>query len=258
MIEKYINEKEYPSCFSRLSGLRTKIAKKLLIKSGMRVLDLGTGYGYFAIEIARLYQNTRIVGIDIAEVDIFNAEKNIRKQNLVKKIQALKMDASKLNFPDESFDLVTNFLGLEDIYMTRGKTGVQKAFFEVQRILKPKGYFCLVVMPPEDMETEAQRIEVALFSYISDATWLSKKEYRAMLKKAGFELVKIESFYTHRKLSPKLASQEIKFACENTAKIYGKKPRPFEDVWRKFGRRISRYGLGHYSKVVLMVAQKVK
>jgi len=258
MTEKYISEKEYPTCFSKLSGLRTRIAKTLPIKSGMKILDLGTGYGYFAIEIAKLHKNVKVVGIDISEIDILNTERNVREKNLTNRIQVLKMDATKLDFQDESFDMVINFLGLEDLFMTRGKTGVQRTFFEIKRVLKPGRYFCFVTMLPEDMETEAQKIEVALFSYISDATWLSKKEYEAMLKKVGLELIQVKSFYTWKKLGPELARQEIKFAIENAEKIYEKKPHPFEDVWKRFGRKITRYGLGHYSKVVLMVAQKIK
>ena len=258
MIEKYVSEKEYPTCFSKLSGLRTRIAKALPVKSGIKTLDLGTGYGYFAIEVAKLHRNIKVIGIDISEIDILNAERNVTDQNLSSRIQAVKMDATKLNFRDESFDMVINFLGLEDIFMTQGKTGVQRTFYEIKRVLKPKTYFCFVTMPPEDMETEAQKIEVALFSYISDAAWLSKKEYMAMLKKAGFELVRIKSFYTRKRLSPELAQKEIKFAIENAAKIYGKKPRPFEDVWKRFERKITRYGLGHYSKVVLMIAKKIE
>jgi len=258
MIKKYISEKEYPTCFSKLCGLRTRIAKALPIKSGRSILDLGTGYGYFAIEVAKLRRNVKIIGIDISEIDILNAERNVTDQNLSSRIQAVKMDATKLNFRDESFDMVVNFLGLEDIFMTRGKTGLQKTFYEIKRALKPKGYFCFVVMPPEDMETEAQKIEVALFSYISDATWLSKNEYVAMLRKAGFEIVRIKSFYTRKQLSPDLAQKEIKFAIENAAKIYAKKPRSFEDAWKRFGTKITRYGLGHYSKVALMIAKKIE
>jgi ubiquinone/menaquinone biosynthesis C-methylase UbiE len=258
MIEKYISEKKYPTCFLELCGLRTRIAKALPIKSGRSILDLGTGYGYFAIEVAKLCRNVKIIGIDISEIDILNAARNVTDQNLSRRIQVVKMDATKLNFRNESFDIVVNFLGLEDIFMTRGKTGLQKTFYEIKRVLKPKGYFCFVAMPPEDMETEAQKLEVALFSYISDATWLSKNEYVAMLRKAGLEIVRIKSFYTRKKLSPDLAQKEIKFAIENAATIYAKKPRSFEDAWKRFGTKITGYGLGHYSKVVLMITKKIE
>lgn len=128
----------------------------------------------------------------------------------------------------------------------------------MNRVLKSDSYFCFVVMPPEEMETGAQKIEVALFSYICDATWLSAKEYEKMLEEAGFRLIKKENYYTGKKLTPEQAKAEIKFACDNAPKIYGVETPPFGKVWKKFGKDIEKHGLGHYSKVVLMIAQKVE
>jgi hypothetical protein len=111
-------------------------------------------------------------------------------------------------------------------------------------------------MPPEEMETEAQKIEVALFSYICDATWLSVGEYKRILENAGFTLVKQETYYTGKKLTSEQAKAEIRFAIKNDPKIYGITTPSFDDVWAKFGQQIEKNGLGHYSKVVLVIGQK--
>ena len=166
------------------------------------------------------------------------------------------MDATSMTFPDESFDMVVNFLGLEDIHMTRGKEGVHKTFHEVSHILKPAGYFCFVAMPPEEMESDAQKLENEVFSYICGATWLSAKEYEEMLKETGLKLLMKKAYYTGKKLTPEQAKEEIEFACENVPKIYGIDTPPFDEVWEKFGERIEKHGMGHYSKVVLFIAQK--
>lgn len=257
MNEKYVLNNEYPTYFSNLNALRHRIASNLPIKSDMCILDLATGYGYFAIEIAKRENRIKITGIDISQNDIQKARKNVVAQDLADRIKIIKMDATKMGFTSGSFDMVINFLGLEDIHMTRGKDGIYETFLEVNRVLKSGGCFCFVVMPPEEMATKAQKIEVAIFSYICDATWLSAREYEKMLKRTGFILIRKKKYYTGRKLTSLQAKEEIKFACDNAPKIYGVKTPPFEKVWEKFGKDIKKYGLGHYSKVVLFIAQKV-
>lgn len=257
MIEQYISAEEYPTYFSKLSDLRGRIARDLPIEPGMRVLDLATGSGFLAMEIAKRDNSLKIIGIDISSNDILSARKNVEEHGLVDRIEIIEMDATEMSFHREEFDMAVNFLGLEDIYMTRCKDGVQKTFLEVNKALKFNRYFCFAVMPPEEMETEAQKIEVALFSYICDATWLSAKEYEDMLEEAEFKLVRKRSYYTGKRLSPEQAKTEIRFACENVPKIYGINTPSFEEVWGRFGQDIEKDGLGHYSKVVFITAKKI-
>jgi len=256
--EEYVTDPEYRTYYPKLEGLRLRIAKDLPIKPGMRILDVATGSGFFAMEVARREGSLRITGIDIAASDIRNSKKNLKREGLADRVEVLQMDATKMSFPAGEFDMAVNFTGLEDIHMTRGKAGVEQTFHQVARVIKPEGTFCFVVMPPDEMESEAQRIEVALFSYICNATWLTGKEYESMLEKAGFILVRKKQYYTGKKLTAEQAKAEIKFAIETDPKIYGVATQPFEKVWAKFGRQIEEHGLGHYSKVVLMIAEKSK
>lgn len=257
MIEEYISNPEFQTYFERLDGLRLRIARALPLKPDMRILDLATGSGFFAIEVAKLDRTLRITGIDISQSDMRNARKNIKKQCLDDRIEISEMDATKMRFHPEEFDMAINFTGLEDIHMTRGRAGVQKTFLEVNRVLKPKSFSCFVVMPPEEMETEAQKIEVPLFSYICDATWLAAKEYEEILREANLRLIRKRSYYTGKKLTPEQAKAEIRFTCKTDPKIYGIDTRSFQEVWAKFGQDIEKNGLGYYSKVILMIAQKV-
>ncbi len=256
MIEEYITNSEFETYYPKLSGLRPRIAKDLPIKPGVNILDVATGEAYFAMEIARLNSSLKVTGIEITQTGIRDSKKNIKREGLIDRVKVVEMDATRMSFDGEEFDMAVNFTGLEDIHMTRGKAGVEKTFHEVARVLKPDSYFCIVVMPPEEMETEAQKIEVALFSYICNATWLSISEYEGMLDKAGFIPVKRKTYYTGKKLTPEQAQAEIRFAIKYDPKIYGITTPSFEEVWAQFGQRIEKNGLGHYSKVVLIVARK--
>ena len=257
MIEQYVTNPEYQTYYQQLNGLRQRIVEDLPIKPGMRILDVATGEAYFALEVARRDSTLKVTGIEITQTGIRHSKKNIKRAGLDDRVKVVEMDATKMNFGREEFDMAVNFTGLEDIHMTRGRVGVRQMFVETNRVLKPESFFCFAIMPPEEMETEAQRIEVALFSYICDATWLSAREYEKMLGEAGFRLIGKKQYYTGKKLTPEQAKAEIRFAIKNDPKIYGIATPSFEEVWAKFGQQIEENGLGHYSKVILMTAQKV-
>jgi cyclopropane fatty-acyl-phospholipid synthase-like methyltransferase len=254
--EQFVSDEEYPSYFESLNGLRPRIVHDLPIRHNGRVLDLATGYGYFAIELARCDPSLRVEGIDISEKDISITSENVRSLGLADRVAAKRMDSTNMSFQDGYFDMAVNFLGLEDIHMTRGKAGVERTFYEVYRVLKPSGHFCFVAMPPEEMETVAQRLEVELFSHVCGATWLSMGEYGEMLDRAGFNVVGVRHYQTGKKLTPTQAREEIRFACDNVPKIYGVRTPSFEEVWARYGLKIEENGLGHYSRVLLVDTAK--
>ena len=255
--EQYMSNSEYESHFEKLSGLRSRIASDLPIKSGIYILDIATGEGYFAIEVAKRDSSLNITGIDISQRAIRQARKNIEKQNLQDRIGIVEMDSTKMRFHKEKFDMAINFTGLDEIYMTRGKEGVQKTFLEVNRVLKPKAYFCFVVMPPEEMETKTQKLEVALWNYICGARYLSGEEYENMVIKARFKLIGKKNYYSGMRFTPQQTKNEIRYIIETVPEIYGINVPTFKEIWAKFGKEIEKNGLGCYSKCVMIVAQKV-
>lgn len=254
--EHYVTDKEYATYFSKLNNLRRSIIKDIPVRPDMHVLDLAAGYGFFTIEVAQHDTTLTITGIDLSREGVAEARKNIEKKKLSNRVDIIEMDTTDMDFPDEHFDLVVNFLGLEDIYMTRERAGIQKTFSEVSRVLKPQSNFCFAIMPADRAETEAQKLEISLFSYICNATWMHADEYKSMLEYARFTLIGEKNYYTHKKLTPVQAKQEIRFACEHAPQMYGVTAVSFDDAWKRFGRYIEKHGLGHYSKVVVMTARK--
>src|SRR5215510_9112420 len=70
---------------------------------GGRVLEVGVGTG---ISLPLYGQNVRIVGTDISEAMLRKAKQRVAEQRL-KNVEGLAvMDAEKLEFPDDSFDVV--------------------------------------------------------------------------------------------------------------------------------------------------------
>jgi ubiquinone/menaquinone biosynthesis C-methylase UbiE len=257
MIEAYMSHSEYKTHFEELRGLRSRIARDLPPQPGIHILDVATGEGFFAIAVARVDRSLKTTGIDISQSVIRDARNNIRQQNVQDRIEMVKEDATKMHFQRAQFDMAINFTGLDEIAITQGAEGVQKTFFEVNRVLKPRTYFCFVVMPPDAMETKAQKLEVALYDHICGAMYLSSNEYETLVEKNKFELIEQRSYYTGMKFTPQQAKREIRYTIEATPRIYGVTTPSFEEVWSTFGPGIEENGLGCYSKVVLMITQKI-
>lgn len=255
--ERYLTQEEYPAYFGRLSGLRTRIVRALPVKSHMKILDLATGYGYFALELAGIDQTLKVTGIDLAENDVLQARAAVNRLGLNDRVSIERMDAADMGFEPGSFDLAANFLGLEDIHMTRGRFGVQQVFNEVHRVLKPLSCFGFTVMPPDEMETEAQKLQNEVFSYVCNATFLSMPDYDEILHRAGFVPLSKRGYYTNRRVTPQQAREEIRFACDSVQRIYGIPTPRFDEVWDVFGERIEEHGMGLYSKVVLVLVQRI-
>lgn len=68
----------------------------------LRILDVGTGAGYFAVLLAK--EGHEVWGIDITPAMIEEAKK--LAADCQKSIRFQVMDAQKLDFPDETFDAV--------------------------------------------------------------------------------------------------------------------------------------------------------
>ena len=74
------------------------------------------------------------------------SKENVNRHNLDERVKMIEMDATRMHFKGKKFDMVVNFTGLEDIHMTRGRTGVHNAFIQINKVLKSGGFFCFVVM----------------------------------------------------------------------------------------------------------------
>ncbi len=252
MCEAFVSDEEYPTYFVKLEGVRGKVAEELVLAGD--VLDIATGSAYYAVALARRHPDVQVTAIDIAGLD--TARGNVDESGLSSRVTLREMDATSLLFRDGSFDHVVNFLGLEDIHMTRGRVGVEKAFMEAHRVLKTGGSFCFVAMPSDRAETMAQRNEIEVFSWICDAKWLTRAEYMGLISDSGLAFVYSKVFRTGKKLNAVQAREEMRFACENVPAIYGRPARGFDEAWERFGEVITEHGMGHYSRLELFVTRK--
>ncbi len=253
--ESFISDREYADYITGLGGLRGRVAALVPMEPRMRVLDVATGSAQFAIELARLDPTLKITAIDVSDKAVRSAERKISERWLEASVSPLRMDATRLDFQPSTFGLATNFMGLDDVHSTRGTNGVRQSIHEVARVLKPRGYFCFTAIPPEESETAAQKLECEAYSYACGLTWLPAIKYQEYLRGAGFTLIKRETFYTGKKLKAEQALQQLGSAIEK-AREHDVETLPLDEVWKRFGAEVTKNGLGHCSRAVLMVARK--
>ena len=96
---------------------------------GLRVLDVGTGPGFYAIILAA--RGCRVTAVDFSEAMLAEARRNAGA--LADRIDFLQMDAQDLAFPDASFDAVVTR------NLTWNLPDPVRAYREWRRVLRPGG-----------------------------------------------------------------------------------------------------------------------
>ncbi len=80
-----------------------------LVKTGNyeRILDIGTGTGYLAFPLAKMYPEAKVYGIDIAEA-IMEKNQETVKESGISNLTFLAFDGLEYPFEEESFDLIVS------------------------------------------------------------------------------------------------------------------------------------------------------
>ena len=102
---------------------------KKYVKDGMEILDVGTGTGYFAILLSQI--GHQVTGIDLTDAMLREARDNAALYQVHPTFQ--QMDAQKLAFLDQSFDVVISR------NLTWTLPDPESAYREWMRVLKKGG-----------------------------------------------------------------------------------------------------------------------
>ena len=115
---------------------RKQIIEFLKPNPGERVLDVGSGPGFLALEIGEVVgPSGQVFGIDISETLLNVAKARSAQQPWV---EFRYGDAARLPFPDNYFDIVISTQVLEYV------TNVNAVLIEIYRVLRPGGRVVLV------------------------------------------------------------------------------------------------------------------
>jgi SAM-dependent methyltransferase len=129
----YIHGTE-PSEQERLAGLNrmtnAAFIRFLDVPAGAHVLEVGSGLGLLAVEVANGAADVQVVGVEISAAQIASAPAH-------KRVTFTQGDAHTLDFPDGAFDIVYARYLLEHV------ADPQRVVREMRRVAKPGGRVCV-------------------------------------------------------------------------------------------------------------------
>ena len=125
----------YDVIFGKLSDVgRMAALDRLILKPGDKVLEVGVGTG---LSLPRFPSFCRVHGIDMSEEMIRRAHERIDKHGL-SNVVIERMDACKMDFPDNSFDAVFA------AYLVSVVPDPGKLLSEIKRVCKKGGLITMV------------------------------------------------------------------------------------------------------------------
>lgn len=175
----------------------------------LKILDLATGTGDFAIAIARKCHGAGsvITGADISEGMLEVGKQKIRRSGLTTPINLTVADAAALPFPDGSYDRISVAFGV------RNFEDIPKGLSEMRRVLKNDGKLVILELSYPDNQFILSLYKIyafkimpfigkiitgnqSAFNYLPDSIMKFPKpaKFIPMLRQAGFNNVKCSSF----------------------------------------------------------------
>jgi SAM-dependent methyltransferase len=106
-------------------------------------LDLACGYATFLAQLGWRHPEARLVGLSID----FRGPHALARPLLVEagvRAALVQADARRMPFADDTFDSASCFLGLQDIEIGYGESGVRETVREAVRVLREEGILVLL------------------------------------------------------------------------------------------------------------------
>lgn len=112
--------------------------EQMTLSPGSRVLDIGSGPGEWALDVARAAPECQVTGIDISNLMVDYAQSCAQSQNLAN-VSFQVMDARRpLAFSDATFDFVHLSAAMSFLSPTNWPQVLQECF----RVMSPEGVIC--------------------------------------------------------------------------------------------------------------------
>lgn len=169
----------------------------LELKNGNKVLEVGCGNGYYLSLLNRMGIKLFLTGIDIDELALKDAKKLIND----KKVKVLMASASKIPFPNDTFDKIVMSEVIE--HVTDDEV---KVLTEVNRVLKKDGILVLTtnnIDYPFLWDPVNWMLQHLFNTHIKSGFWAGiwnqhdrlykESRIKQLVKEAGFNVQQIES-----------------------------------------------------------------
>ena len=148
----------------RYDGRWRKVADAMIetygLKSGMRVLDVGSGKGFLLHDFKAALPGLEVAGIDISQYAIDHTMESV--QPFVR-----AGDAAKLPWPDDYFDLVISITTLHNLYLPALWTSLE----EIERVARGPRYICVEAYRNEREKVNLMYWQLTCRAFHTPAEW---------------------------------------------------------------------------------------
>lgn len=175
---------------------RRSLLGMLPIQSGMRILDLGCGFGALTFDLAAAHDvSIDAVDMDAATLDIAkHLYAQLRDRESLapdSSIEFVEANAYQLPFEDHSLDFVVSQ------YVFQHLTDPLSAMLEIRRVLKPKGFACIIdiddqltiTYPEETSEFTTLKRAFTKLQYIRGGDRQIGRKLASHMKEAGMDVL---------------------------------------------------------------------
>lgn len=145
------------------------MARHYGLAPGASILDVGCGKGYLLYEFTQVVPDARVAGIDVSEYAIAYAKEEIRPFVQVG-------NATKLPFPDKSFDFVVSITTLHNLYNYE----LDAAFKEIERV--GRGAKHIVI---ESYRNEREKANL-LYWQLTCRSFYTPREWEWVFERSGY------------------------------------------------------------------------
>jgi ubiquinone/menaquinone biosynthesis C-methylase UbiE len=159
--------------------------------AGGRVLDLATGPGNLAIELARLGKH-HVVGLDVSKTFVQIATQNAAREGLA--VEFLLGDACRMPFDAGWFDFVVCRAAFKNF------ADPVAALEEIHRVLKPGGKAVILDLR-KDAPLQAIKAHVARMHLSPLNAFITRLTFRHMLLKRAYTTANLERFVSATRFS---------------------------------------------------------
>jgi cyclopropane-fatty-acyl-phospholipid synthase len=163
------------------------IASKLALEPGMRLLDVGCGWGSFAIHAAKNYGVT-VTGVTLSPSQAELAREKVAHAGLSEQVEILVADYREL--PGGSFDAIASIGMSEHV----GESQIDNYARSLFGLLRPGGVLLNHAIAALDPEYDSLDDEFSMRYVFPDGEALALSRVQLAVERAGFHVNHVEGF----------------------------------------------------------------
>jgi demethylmenaquinone methyltransferase / 2-methoxy-6-polyprenyl-1,4-benzoquinol methylase len=184
-------------------GWRRRTVRALALGARPRVLDLATGTGDLAVDIARMHPDATVIGLDPSRQMLAIAQHKLARRGLAGRVTLVRGDAQHLPYRDAELDAATIAFGIRNV------PDRALALREMARVVRPGGRIAVLELgePRRGVLARAARFHTrhvvprlgALLSGAREYRYLQRSiaafppsdEFAALMSRAGLHVLEV-------------------------------------------------------------------